>query len=81
MSPEALARWTIVELRWPLLAERLAARPQVLRVAASGSGLSKWMTQLLEDEEVKAVITGTPPGGDVLDESAVRQIVGSVVEA
>lgn len=78
VSQEALARWTIVELRWPLLAELLAERPQAL--GESPSSLPKAIKRLLEDPEVKAVIAGTPPAGDVLDEHSLRQIVGSTTE-
>ena len=80
VSPEALARWTIVELRWPLLAEQLASRPQLLNEPSSPSGLSKALKSLLEECDVKEVLTGTPPAGDVLDAGSLRSIVGSTEE-
>jgi hypothetical protein len=78
VSPEALARWTIVELRWPLLAEHLASRPQLLN--GPSTSLPKSLKSLFEDCEVKAVLSGTPPTGDVLDEDSLRAIVGSGVD-
>jgi len=78
VSPEALARWTIVELRWPLLAEHLASRPQLL--SGPSTSLPKSLKGLFEDCEVNAVLTGTPPTGGVLDVGSLRSIVGNTEE-
>ena len=82
VSPEALARWTIIELRWPLLADFLAVRPQLVSDLAKGetptsSTIPADLTELFGDEEVKRVVIGN---GDepimALDEAAVRGLVG-----
>jgi hypothetical protein len=84
ISPEALARWTILELRWPLLADLLVARPQLITDLSSGSAptsksIPADLKKLFGDEEVSGVIgvNGAKDSG-VLDEAAVREIVGLV---
>src|SRR5271166_2767753 len=87
VSPESIARWTIIELRWPLLADFLAARPQSVAVLASGKVLTdlhstddvekpQGLEKLYDDEEVKAVLGYAPKGAMALDERSIRQIVG-----
>jgi nucleoside phosphorylase len=79
--PDALARWTIIELRWPLLAEFLSSRPMFIIKLANGQSddrsIPRELKKLFEDAEVKAVI-GSNAAGEPrsLDEAAIRQIVG-----
>jgi WD40 repeat protein len=84
-SPESIARWTITELRWPLLADFLAARPQSITVSASGKlpstddvGKPHELEKLYDDEEVKAVLGYGSEGAMALDEQSIRQIVGTL---
>jgi hypothetical protein len=87
VSPESIARWTIIELRWPLLADFLAARPQSVAALARGKILTplhsidnvekpQELEKLYDDEEVKAVLGYGPKGAMALDEHSIRQIVG-----
>jgi CheY-like chemotaxis protein len=82
VSPDALARWTIIELRWPLLAYVLAARPQSVVDVANGQApadgsLPHDVEGLFSDEAVKAVLVGDRVGGaPALDEVSIRQIIG-----
>jgi CheY-like chemotaxis protein len=82
VSPDALARWTIIELRWPLLADALAARPQSVVDMADGKApadgtLPHDLAGLFRDEAVQAVLVGDRAGGaPALDERAIREIVG-----
>jgi hypothetical protein len=77
VSPDALARWTIVELRWPVLAEYIAARPEMLDGDQQSGLFSKAMRRLLDDEEVKRVL-GTGAGGrGALSSESIREIVGT----
>ena len=59
VSFEGVARWTIIELRWPLLADWLAENPQ--RIAGQSQDDDPWsgteeIRKLLDDPRVKAVI-------------------------
>lgn len=79
---EALVLWTILSLRWPVLADLLAKRPGdvdsvIDRTAPTGEGLDRAVTGLFEDEAVYEVVKGSAGEGDVvLDASAIRSIVG-----
>lgn len=78
VPPEALARWTIVELRWPLLADHLASHPEsvtAIRTGTAPEGVPETLGPLFRDPEVRAV---AGMGDEGLDEAALRQIVGSV---
>jgi hypothetical protein len=83
VSPEALARWTIIELRWPLLAELLTDRPQVVSEFLSAtlpaeSKLAAEFQPLCGDEELVRVLSGADDGlTSPLDEVTVRQITGT----
>jgi hypothetical protein len=82
VSPEALARWTIVELRWPLLAETLAARPELLGAQdAADDGVPKRYARLLKDATVQAVLHGGADGRGALTEESLREIVGDVAQS
>jgi hypothetical protein len=82
VSPEALARWTIIELRWPLLADVLAARPQSVVDMANGQApvagsFPHDIEGLFSDEAVRSVLVGDRAGGAAaLDEPSIRQIIG-----
>jgi hypothetical protein len=84
VSPEALALWTIVELRWPLLSDLLAAHPQWANDLAKGkvpdnNKIPKTLKELFGDDEVRGVFAGDAGGSSLsLDEEAVRRIVGRV---
>jgi KAP family P-loop domain len=81
VPPEALARWTIVELRWPLLADYLAAHPETAAAIverAAPDGTPEPLQRLIAgDPDVLRVVRGdageAPP---VLDAAAIRRIVG-----
>jgi hypothetical protein len=57
-----LALWTILETRWPLLADYLAAHPKCVTAAADDPRLPETIRLLMEDDEVKVVL-GFPDGG------------------
>lgn len=81
VPPEVLARWTIIELRWPLLADFLAARPQFVADLAEGQapadrGIPGDLKKLFGDAEVKAVVAGGSNGHAALNEEEIRRIVG-----
>lgn len=89
VSPEALARWTIVELRWPLLADFLSAHPEAVVALAKGTVLTdlrniaasekpEGLKELYGDAEVKAVLDYGSIGETALDERSIRQIIGSL---
>jgi hypothetical protein len=66
VTPEQLALWTIVSLRWPLLADELALRPGLLSSDSSSSSsnnnnntdMRADLRQLWGSEDVQAVIRG-----------------------
>ena len=75
----ALARWTIIELRWPLLAEYLAVRPEYVKTLATGilcDDVPEALKPLFFDGDVRAVAGYVPPDAHVLDEAAIRSITG-----
>jgi hypothetical protein len=77
VAPNALARWTIIELRWPLLADHLSSHPESLAaLGTDGDGVPAALKPLFRDPEVTAVLHGG--AGATLDEPTLRQIVGSV---
>jgi len=57
VSVEALARWTIIELRWPLLAEYVSQNwPEIVEESLVASAFPIHFRDLLADGEVRAVI-------------------------
>jgi hypothetical protein len=58
VTPEQLALWTIVSLRWPLLADELALRPHLLTSGDRDPELRADLQRLLASTEVQAVIGG-----------------------
>jgi hypothetical protein len=82
VHPEALARWTIVELRWPLLADYLADHPHA--VASMGGAPADSAPEALRallhaNAEVLRVVRGDTDES-ALDEEAVRRIVGDLAQ-
>jgi hypothetical protein len=76
VPPDALARWTLIELRWPLLADHLSSHPESLgALGTDGEGVPAALRPLFKDAEVAAVLRGG--AGAPLDEATLRQIVGS----
>ena len=80
VSSDALARWTILELRWPLLADFLAARPEAIgyvgNTVPENGGIPDNIRNLLKDDDVKAVVEARWQEAERLDVQAVREIVG-----
>jgi KAP family P-loop domain/TIR domain/Trypsin-like peptidase domain len=73
---EQLALWTIVELRFPPLAEYLEKNPSMVqKVLDSDSSVPGLIRDLCADEDVRAVITGEGVDG-MLDEEAIRACLG-----
>ena len=78
-----LARWTILELRWPLLADLLAIRPEYVDKLRSPLGedelpqITPSLRRLFGDEPVLQVI-GPKAGRDRLSQPALRSILGAV---
>jgi hypothetical protein len=78
VSQEALVLWTIMELRWPLLSDFLAAHPEHcagLRAGTVEDGIPDDLKALYRDDEVKAVLNWNRAA---LDENSIREIIGSV---
>jgi hypothetical protein len=76
---ETLVRWTIIELRWPLLSDLLSTRPQFAAKLLSplpedDLTVPKNLRLLFGDEDVKAVIA--TEGSLILDEAAIREVIG-----
>jgi len=82
VSLEALVRWTIIELRWPLLAEILAARPQLISQllvdeTTPDESVPEHLRQLFGDAELRRVIAAScGPNRTPLDDLTISQIVG-----
>ena len=81
--PDALARWTILELRWPLLADFVASRPnhidRVRKPLADGElkYVPAPLRELFGDELVLEVI-GDEAAVQKLDADSLRAILGAV---
>jgi hypothetical protein len=76
------ALWTILGLRWPRLAEYLAAHPDaVARIAADGAApqdVSTDLSPLFADAEVEQVVLGRAEGVEAtLDPNAIRATVSA----
>jgi hypothetical protein len=75
------ALWTILSLRWPRLAEYLAAHPEAAADFGNGeapAGIPAELKQLFEDEKVKAVIRGDASGVEAkLDPDSIRLCVSA----
>ena len=75
-----LARWTIVEMRWPVLARRLEQAPELadsIGVAPAVVDSEGDLADLFRDSEVVEVIRGQTSGGAAsLDTASLREILG-----
>lgn len=85
VSPEALARWTIIELRWRLLADYLSQQPESIKNLADkdtpdGAALPKQLRKLFRCEEVAAVAVGNPELGPHLDEKVIVRFIGAELD-
>lgn len=80
---ESLALWTIVEMRWPELAEHLAAHPEDVEAVRDSvfPGDREWpdeIRELMNNDDVKRVVRGEAPGiGASLSEASVRACLGT----
>lgn len=76
-----LARWTIVEMRWPVLARRLEHAPELadsIGVTSAAVDSEGDLADLFQDSEVIEVIRGQTSGGAApLDTASLREILGS----
>jgi Cdc6-like AAA superfamily ATPase len=70
---EQLAQWTIMVLRWPILAEYLAEHPEMAEHIGTPlqDKVPERLRELFQDEEVRNVIEGKVIGMQ-LDEKAIR---------
>jgi len=76
---EKLARWTILKLRWPLLAEHLLNFPDNFRIIGGSNVESEkndYLISLLKSSAVRNVINGGGLGGE-LDELTIKKIAGA----
>ena len=72
VDPDVLARWTIIEMRWPQLAEAIVRDPALL----TGSGnASPELAALLASCEVEQVVGGTGGVGK-LNETVLAELFG-----
>jgi KAP family P-loop domain/TIR domain len=74
VTPEQIALWTIVSLRWPLLADRLALQPELI-AGAGVEDLPRSLRTLWASDEVGSVITGEGVSAR-LTAHAVRALAG-----
>lgn len=72
---DTLARWTLIELRWPLLADHLAGNIEAVALAHGGTcdGVPEPIAKLLGDAHVRAVIA--PEGDAGLDAGQLRALL------
>jgi KAP-like P-loop domain-containing protein len=75
VTPEQLALWTIVSMRWPLLADELARHPEELQ-SDTDLPSSNGLAELRKSEEVRAVFDGEGVRAR-LTERDVRALVGA----
>ncbi len=86
ISAEALALWTIITLRWPLLADHLEEHPEMVSHILSDDKLPEdtdvpeSLRRLVRDREVRRVISGEGIGTS-LDENTVRVLSGLNTES
>jgi hypothetical protein len=80
-SPEELALWTILDLRWPLLGDYVSRHPDAIDDIVAGKDPPQdgpeWLPALWDDEEVKDVITGNARHVNAsLSTAAVTKLIG-----
>ncbi len=80
METGPLALWTLMELRWPLLADYLSDHPEMVERIGSelaSDGIPPDIKELFTDGAVLAVVQGNDPvRRPALDERTIRKIVG-----
>ncbi|MCH6568979.1 MAG: pentapeptide repeat-containing protein [Acidobacteria bacterium] len=80
METGPLALWTLMELRWPLLADYLTDHPEMVERIGSelaSDGIPADIKELFTDGAVLAVVQGNDPvRRPALDEMTIRKIVG-----
>ena len=75
VSIEALARWTIIELRWPMLADYLTTNwPEIAARTLAPEAFPPGIQNLLSDADVVAVVGNRDEPGH-LDVKALRLIL------
>lgn len=75
-APKVLALWTIVNLRWPLLAEFLEKQPEKVSEIGNQNPVGiddEGIKDLLSDDSVMSVIEGTDIDA-AIDEAAIRSL-------
>ena len=76
----SLALWTLMELKWPLLADYLTDHPEMVERIGSelaADGVPPDIKELFTDSAVLAVVQGNDPvRRPALDERTIRKIVG-----
>jgi hypothetical protein len=81
VDPDALARWTIVQLRWPLLADYLAENwTDIEQGALTPTTYPAHIGALLSDIDVRKVFDGGPTEGR-LNKATLGPILGATEEA
>jgi hypothetical protein len=81
ISPEELALWTILDLRWPLLGDYVTRRPdaidEIMRGATPPADGSDWLKSLWDDDDVKDVLGGNAPHVNAsLSSATVAKLLG-----
>ncbi len=80
METGPLVLWTLMELKWPLLADYLTDHPEMVDRIGSESasdGIPPDIKELFTDGAVLAVVQGNDPvRRPALDERTIRKIVG-----
>jgi len=73
---EPLAPWTIVEIRWPVLADHLRRFPEHVQLKR-GHEIPEDVVELLEDSEIAKVVYRTEWGE--MTPELIRECTGGVV--
>jgi len=86
VDADALARWTILEMRWPLFAEALAQQPERVQDVFDGvelkiQGLTPETLALAKHRDVRRIVIGEMKIPGELTEQKIRDIVGDSVAA
>jgi hypothetical protein len=80
VSPDALALWTLIELRWPVLAEYLALFPEQVSLfqtphQQNPDGLPEQLRVLLNNSDLHATCSVSHPEGHyLLDAATIRAV-------
>jgi hypothetical protein len=75
VSPQALALWAVIEIRWPSLADYLRAHPDAVKLAKTNKTIPDDIKFLLADREIGLVLGDTEFGP--LTPDLIRQCSGS----